>query len=117
MVVIARTGPILNRFASMLLAEGLPNCRIDGKSPRGVGVQLVTMHRAKGLEFRAGFIVGCSAEVLPQPYTGDEEDPAARADHEERERRLLYVAMTRARELLWISSAGQPSVYLSKWVE
>ncbi len=112
-VVIARSGQILNRFASLLLAEGLPNSRIDGKSPRGVGIQLATMHRAKGLEFRAVFIVGCSANVLPQPYTGDEDDPAARADHEERERRLLYVAMTRARELLWISSPGTITPFLA----
>ena len=35
----------------------------------------------------------------------------------QRERRLLYVAMTRARELLWISSAGSVSAYLSRWVD
>ena len=70
---------------------------------------MATMHRARGLEFRAVFIVGCSAEVLPQPYAGNDDDAEARTDHEERERRLLYVAMTRAREFLWISSAGQPS--------
>ncbi len=35
----------------------------------------------------------------------------------QRERRLLYVAMPRARELLWISSAGRSSAYLSRWVD
>ncbi len=55
MVVVARSGTILNRIASVLLAEGLPNSRIDGPSPRGVGIQLATTHRAKGLEFRAVF--------------------------------------------------------------
>jgi superfamily I DNA/RNA helicase len=116
-LVVARSGPILNRYASLLLAEGLPHSRIDGKSPPGVGVQLATMHRAKGLEFRAVFIVGCAEAALPQPYTGDADDPAARADHEERERRLLYVAMTRARELLWISGSGQLSAFLARWVD
>ncbi len=112
-LVVARTGAILTRFASALLAEGLPHARIEGNKPRGAGVQLATMHRAKGLEFRAVFIVGCSADMLPQPYTGDVDDLAACADHAERERRLLYVAMTRARELLWISGSGAITSFLA----
>jgi ATP-dependent exoDNAse (exonuclease V) beta subunit len=36
-----------------------------------------------------------------------------RADHEERERRLLYVAMTRARELLWISGSDAITPFLA----
>jgi superfamily I DNA/RNA helicase/mRNA-degrading endonuclease RelE of RelBE toxin-antitoxin system len=115
-VVVARVGAILTHYANLLLAEGIPCSRIEGKGPRGAGVQLATMHRVKGLEFRAVFIVGCSANVLPQPYMGD-DDEAAHAEHEERERRLLYVAMTRARELLWISGAGQLSAFLARWAD
>lgn len=68
-------------------------------------MQLATMHRVKELEFRAAFLVGCSADGFPLfPLSG--EDAVVRAEQEERERRLLYVAMTRARELLWISGSG-----------
>ncbi len=111
-VVVARSGTILTRFAGVLLAKGLPNSRIESNKPRGMGIQLATMHRVKGLEFRAVCIVGCSTDILPQPYTGDEADVAARAEQEERERRLLYVAMTRARELLWISGVGSLSPFI-----
>lgn len=110
-VVVARTSILLAHYGNILLAEGIPTSKIEGKSSRGPGVQLANMHRVKGLEFRAVFIVGCSAEALPQPYTGD-DDPVARAEHMERERRLLYVAMTRARELLWISGSGRLSPLL-----
>ncbi len=110
-VLVARTGPILTRYASLLEGEGLAHTRLEGKTARGAGIQIATMHRVKGLEFRAVFIVGCSAETLPQPYKGD-DDEAARAEHMERERRLLYVAMTRARELLWISASGKLSPFL-----
>jgi superfamily I DNA/RNA helicase len=115
-VVVARTNAVLSRYAEVLRIAGISNAKIE-KGPRGAGVQLATMHRVKGLEFRAVFIVHCSLGVVPQPKRGDVEDEAARADHDERERRLLYVAMTRARELLWISGAGQPSVFLERWVE
>ncbi|HEU5199774.1 MAG TPA: 3'-5' exonuclease [Ktedonobacterales bacterium] len=111
-VVVARTGALLAHYGNLLLAEGIPTSKIDGKSQRGAGVQLATIHRVKGLEFRASFIVGCSADTLPQPYTGDDNDFIARGEQVERERRLLYVAMTRARELLWISGSGRLSPLL-----
>ncbi len=110
-VVIARTKLTLNHYTQVLRAAGISHSKIE-RGPRGAGVQLATMHRAKGLEFRAVFVVNCSAGVVPQPPRGDVDDEAARADHEERERRLLYVAMTRARELLWISGVGSLSPFL-----
>jgi superfamily I DNA/RNA helicase len=110
-VVVARTNAALTRYAEALRAVGIPNTKIE-KGPRGPGVQLATMHRVKGLEFRAVFLVNCTAGVVPQPKRGDVGDEVARAEHEERERRLLYVAMTRARELLWISGTGSLSPFL-----
>lgn len=73
-----------------------------------------TMHRAKGLEFRAVAVVGCEEGVLPAPaalrgLTDDADTEAA----VEQERQLLYVAATRARERLLITHVGRPSVLLS----
>ncbi len=113
MVVVARTNAALTHYTEALRAAGIPNTKIE-KGPRGPGVQLATMHRVKGLEFRAVFLVNCAAGVVPQPKRGDVGDEVARADHDERERRLLYVAMTRARELLWISGAGTLSPFLAR---
>lgn len=67
-------------------------------APSVEGVTLTTMHAAKGLEWDAVFIVGCSEGLLPISLA--ETDEAL-----EEERRLLYVAITRAREHLHLSFA------------
>ena len=71
-------------------------------------VALMTLHAAKGLEFPVVFIVGCEEDYLP--YRRPEK---ALVDREE-ERRLLYVAMTRARDRLYLSWAETRRIYGKK---
>ncbi|HYF90819.1 MAG TPA: ATP-dependent helicase [Symbiobacteriaceae bacterium] len=65
-------------------------------APDDAAVTLVTCHKAKGLEFPRVIVVGATDKLMP--HRG--------ADDVEEERRLMYVAMTRAVERLWISSPG-----------
>lgn len=67
-------------------------------APAVEGVTLTTMHAAKGLEWDAVFIIGCSEGLMPISLA---ETPEAI----EEERRLLYVAVTRAREHVLLSFA------------
>jgi DNA helicase-2/ATP-dependent DNA helicase PcrA len=71
-------------------------------------VHLSTIHLAKGLEFDSVFIAGASEGVLPHVRSMDNDDAL------EEERRLMYVAMTRARKKLFISFFGMPSRFLSE---
>ncbi len=71
-------------------------------------VHLSTIHLAKGLEFDSVFIAGASEGVLPHVRSMDNDDQL------EEERRLMYVAMTRARKKLFISFFGMPSRFLSE---
>ena len=66
----------------------------------------MTIHMAKGLEFDTVFVAGCSEGLLPHARSIDA------ADQLEEERRLMYVAMTRARHNLFLSLYNIPSRFL-----
>jgi DNA helicase II / ATP-dependent DNA helicase PcrA len=68
-------------------------------------VSLMTLHTAKGLEFRAVFLTGIEEELLPHRMSANE--PGGPAE----ERRLFYVGITRARERLYLSLAMTRSQY------
>lgn len=68
-------------------------------------VSLMTLHNAKGLEFPVVFITGLEEGVLPYCKALKHEDEIAE------ERRLLYVGMTRAREILWLTGASKRKLY------
>lgn len=69
------------------------------------GIKLMTVHAAKGLEFDYVFITGLEQDLFPHAGMGDEK----RDDEEER--RLFYVAVTRARHKLYLSYAQTRQVF------
>lgn len=86
----------------------------QGSNPTRQGVQVMTIHKSKGLEFRAVFIPhmvqgrfpsrnSTDSWVLPAELLSYEEN----SSHLEEERRLAYVAMTRAKERLYFTSSEQ----------
>ncbi|MFP4040379.1 MAG: UvrD-helicase domain-containing protein [Desulfosudaceae bacterium] len=77
----------------------------DDFVPRADRVRLMTIHAAKGLEFPVVFVAGCEDGLIPLAGSGENEiDP-------DEERRLLYVAMTRAGSELIFTWAQQRMVY------
>ena len=68
----------------------------------------------KGLEFRAVAVIGVEEGAVPDPaaITADDGDPLARAQDWQRERCVLFVACTRARDHLYVSHTGDPSPFL-----
>lgn len=80
----------------------------EKKEARSVAVNCMTIHLAKGLEFDSVFIAGASEGLLPHARSLADERSL------EEERRLMYVAMTRARKNLAISFYGTPSRFIEE---
>lgn len=80
----------------------------------GEGVRLCTMHQAKGLEWDTVFIMDCVMGITPSPL-------ARSFTERQEERRLFYVAMTRARDSLYLlrytENQAKPSIYLREMEE
>lgn len=83
---------------------------IKGKKENKDAVQLMTIHRSKGLEFPSVWAIGFANNLLPHKYALESGDPNAI----EEERRLAYVALTRAQKILHVST---PLQYASKPLE
>ena len=90
------TGEIMSPLAAFLTHAALEAG--DNQAQAGQdAIQLMTVHSAKGLEFDAVFITGIEEGLFPH------ENSLSDADGVEEERRLMYVAITRARQRLYLS--------------
>ena len=78
---------------------------LDNHDPNEDAVVMMTMHSAKGLEFPSVFVVGMEEGIFPGLRAIGE------AEEMEEERRLCYVALTRAKERLYLTCAGQRMLF------
>ncbi|HWG65500.1 MAG TPA: UvrD-helicase domain-containing protein [Streptosporangiaceae bacterium] len=105
-------GPLARRCgddAPKFLTEIALGAEVDALDPRADAVSLLTMHAAKGLEFEIVFLAGCEKGLLPLWLPGKRAATAAEAAKEAEaaeERRLFFVAMTRARSRLLLTCAA-----------
>ena len=112
--IFARTTNHLKPYESALQAAEVSTVPLDSDdTDQSVeGINLGTMHRAKGLEFKVVFVVDVSDTVIPNQFVmGKMRDQGDYDDAFQRERQLLYVAMTRARDVLFITYVGKPSQF------
>ena len=112
--VFVRSAGQLDRAQAAVKAAGLAFKMLDEHVETASGhVSISTMHLAKGLEFRAVAVMACDDEVIPLQErietVGDESDLQEIYDTE---RHLLYVACTRARDHLLVTSVKPASEFL-----
>lgn len=99
-------------YRGMAVDEALPRIidelsllgTADAFDPRADAVALMTLHMAKGLEFKVVFLAGAEAGLIPFTLGRGQTD-------EEEERRLFYVGMTRAKEELFLVHARKRFLY------
>ena len=113
--IAARAGYLGKQAAAALEAAGIPTVSLSAKSSREA-VRVGTMHGMKGLEFQAVAVIGVTEGTVPAPaaVTPAADDPVAHAQDLQRERCLLFVACTRARDHLYVSYSGSPSPFLAQ---
>lgn len=92
-------------IAQMLAEVALSSEQDSLRANTGDAVRLMTVHAAKGLEFSCVFIAGMEEGLFP--FLGDEYE----THDSEEERRLCYVAMTRAKDRLYCSYAQRRNIF------
>ena len=105
---------VRDRYQRDAVVNGLAQHGIEvravDREAAGRGMPVVmTMHRAKGLEFRKVLLFDVSRNAIPRSLRDQQYSEADRDDALLRERSLLYVAATRARDQLAISWSGEAS--------
>lgn len=104
---------IIQEHFSKVGVESLILTSDKADDQKSVGVRLCTMHRAKGLEFKAVAIPFMSSGQFPPKWLLDKAvDEADREDTEVQFKSLLHVAATRAKAFLRVSWSGKPSKFV-----
>jgi len=112
--VFVRSEAQLDRAQTAVEESGLPFKILDDNVETASGhVSISTLHLAKGLEFRAVVVMACDDEIIPlQQRIETVSDDADLEEVYNTERHLLYVACTRARDYLLVTSVKPVSEFL-----
>jgi len=113
--IFVRSENEIDRARQAVAQSGTPSSDLNhllAKTPGSVSVG--TMHLAKGLEFKAVVVMACDDEIIPsQERISSVVDESDLREVYDTERHLLYVACTRARDFLLVTSGDMPSEFLA----
>lgn len=110
--VLTRSQDERDRFVRGLGERGVTARAVDKNAPTPGQSLVMTMHRAKGMEFSRVVLVGADEKHVPLPATLRNVPDEERAEALLRERSLLYVASSRARDALVVTWSGKRSELL-----
>jgi mRNA-degrading endonuclease RelE of RelBE toxin-antitoxin system len=114
--LVARTHDLLKQYEGALKVKGKETYfvrRSEAEDRRKSGIRLATMHRVKGLEFDRVIIAGVNDGIVPLDGEWTKtNDSVIQRESETHERALLYVAATRAKKDVLVTSFGKASRFL-----
>lgn len=93
----------INAIKELLQYASLSNTDFDALTSNKPKIPIITIHQAKGLEFQYEFLAGMNDDVFPSYFS------TKYGSISEEEKRLFYVAITRAKQGLFLSSSGKKS--------
>ena len=109
--VVRATRNGVDETLARLREAGLAAVKVDDRTSESAlpgGIRVMTMHRAKGLEFTHVLLLDVNTLLDPRRRYREPLDKTALADWRLRERSLLYVAATRARDVLAVVPTPMP---------
>lgn len=112
--VVTRTNALLDQYEAELKRKGFATKKLSRKAyddSGDEGVRFATMHRIKGLEYRVIFIAGANDGIMPLS-AAKSDDAEENRSCQLTERSLFYVAASRAKDLLFVSSWGAPGDFI-----
>lgn len=125
--VLARTNKQIQELSEVLAQYGIPHIakksddKTENLEPEKGKITISTIHAIKGLEARIVFVIGVNTKMFPCLVSEHPVQDLARIDFDyekqEEELRLLYVAMTRAKEELHLSFTGRLSKFIKEDVK
>lgn len=96
-----------NGIKELLEYASLSNTDLDSLTSSHPKIPIITIHQAKGLEFDYEFLAGMNDDIFPSYFS------TRNGSITEEEKRLFYVAITRAKKALFLSNSGRPSRLLN----
>jgi hypothetical protein len=111
--ITARSAELVREARAALTLDGIATTGLSARAS-AQAVRAGTMHAMKGLEFQAVAVVGVEDGLVPwsAAVTPAAEEPVAHGQDLQRERCVLFVACTRARDHLYVSGTGELSPFL-----
>lgn len=114
--IVTRTKKLTEQYKNLFsnLGEELYEVKQKAADDRSQdSIRIATMHRVKGLEFDYVFMAGINEGTVPLDYVvRNEKDKTVIREFEKSEKSLLYVAATRAKKALFVTSHGKESKYI-----
>jgi len=113
--LVARTQKIIDNYNSDLNNMGISTVKISRNTKDDIsntGIRLATMHRVKGLDFDYVIIASMNKGIVPLELVEKSEEEQIEAERLTKEKSLVFVAATRAKKSLLVSSYGERSELL-----
>lgn len=113
--IVARTQKIIDGYNTYLISKNIPTVKISRNTKDNIsntGIRLATMHRVKGLDFDYVILASMNKNIVPLEVSDKSDEQQIEEERLLKEKSLVFVAATRAKKSLLVTSYGCRSVFL-----
>jgi len=115
--IVARTQKIIDAYSEYFTSKNISTVKISRNTKDNIsnnGIRLATMHRVKGLDFDHVIIASMNSGIVPLEVSDKSDEQQIEYEKLLREKSIVFVAATRAKKSLLITSYGVKSQFLNK---